>query len=313
MKGRGAWLLRALGLGLFIWLIGRADWSAFSRVFAELDAPLLFILPVLTAIMIGLRAWRWNLLLAVREQALPLGRAWGIYAIGLFLGSVTPGRLGDLAKAWYVRGEGQVDWDQALAGALTDRLFDVAFMAVLAVWALFQLEPRGLWSGGGMGLYMVSGLGFALFFATDWRRWLQQRRAFAFLLGLKDEVVHLVRGAGPGAALLTLLGFAVYFTQTVLLARALGLMLAPGDVVAAIVLVGLAAFLPISVAGFGTREGLLALVFAHRAVPNSLEMALAYSGLFFGFCFAVPALMGFACWLKNPLSLAELKAGTARP
>ena len=83
--------------------------------------------------------------------------------------------------------------------------------------------------------------------------------------------------------------------------------------VAAIVLVGLAAFLPISVAGFGTREGLLALVFAHRAVPDSLEMALAYSGLFFGFCFAVPALMGFACWLKNPLSLAELRKGTSKP
>jgi hypothetical protein len=42
-------------------------------------------------------------------------------------------------------------------------------------------------------------------------------------------------------------------------------------------------------------------------------MALAYSGLFFGFCFAVPALMGFACWLKNPLSLAELRKGISKP
>ena len=42
-------------------------------------------------------------------------------------------------------------------------------------------------------------------------------------------------------------------------------------------------------------------------------MALAYSGLFFGFCFVVPALIGFACWLKNPLSLAELRKGISKP
>ena len=315
MKGRGLWVLRVLGLGLFAWLVGRADWAEFARVLQGVDATLLYVLPALTAIMIGLRAQRWNLLLAVRQQALPLGRVWGIYAIGIFLGSVTPGRLGDLAKAWYVRSEGKLDWDQALAGALADRLFDVGFMGLLAIWALFQLELRGLWADDGLALYLGSGLAFALLLghAADFKSWFKARKEFGFLLGLKEEIGRLLRVAGPGAALLTLLAYAVYFAQTVLMARAMGLALAPGDVVAAIVLVGLAAFLPISVAGFGTREGLLALIFAHRVVPNSLEMALAYSGLFFGFCFAVPALMGFACWLKNPLSLAELRAATSKP
>jgi uncharacterized membrane protein YbhN (UPF0104 family) len=132
-------------------------------------------------------------------------------------------------------------------------------------------------------------------------------KGHGFLVGLKEELIQLTRGIGLGAGALTGLAYAVYFAQTALLAQALGLALSVPDVVAAIVLVGLASFLPISVAGLGTREGLLALIMGHRGIPHSLEAALAYSGLFFLFCFAVPAALGFACWLKNPLSLAALR------
>ena len=177
MRGRGSWLLRALGLGLFAWLVGRSDWAELGRVLKGVDSTLLYVLPLLTAIMIGLRAWRWNLMLKVRQQGLSPGRVWSIYSIGLFLGSVTPGRLGDLAKAWYVRSEGELSWDQALAGALTDRLFDVGFMGVLAIWAIFQLDLGGLlpldWFVASLG----GGLGFALFFghAADFRPWCSTR------------------------------------------------------------------------------------------------------------------------------------------
>ena len=50
-------------------------------------------------------------------------------------------------------------------------------------------------------------------------------------------------------------------------------------------------------------------------VLQGVDATLLYvlPALFFGFCFAVPVLMGFACWLKNPLSLAELRKGTSKP
>ena len=313
MSRLGAWLLRGVGLVLLAWLIDQAEWQQLSILLAQISLGDLYVLPLLTAVMIGLRAWRWNLLLAAQDIKLSLSRAWAVYAIGVFLGSFTPGRLGDLAKVFYLRQERRVSWERAVAGALLDRLFDVCFMLVVAVWAVYHLDflpgmtlQRAI-AGVGIGLV------FAFLVAKGWNpegafgRWLRNRRLFAFVGNLKEEASGLLNRAGIGAFLLTLLAYSVYFTQTALLARALGLELSVADVSAAIVLVGLAAFLPISVAGLGTREGILALIMARKGIPDSLETALMFSGLFFSFCFVVPGMIGFACWLKNPLPLTVLK------
>jgi len=314
MKRWGLHGLRCIGLGLFVLLLYRANWPLLGRSLSGIELRYLIVLPVLTALMIAVRAWRWNMLLNVHNAAFSPLRAWSAYATGVFLGAFTPGRLGDLAKALYVRQERGLAWDKALAGALLDRLFDVLFMACLALWALMHLGVEADWV---RWLAPLAGLG-GLVFAFWWARGRMAtapyngdsllRRGRAFIASLYSELGHLTRGVGFGAVGLTLVAYALYFAQTVFLARALHLPLTEADVVAAIVLVGLASFLPLSVAGLGTREGILALVMARREIPDGLEVALAYSALFFSFCFVVPGIMGFVCFWSRPLSLDALRA-----
>ncbi len=321
MKDWGIYLLRGIGLLLFALLLYRADWELLRRSFSGLELGYLFILPVLTVLMIAVRAWRWNMLLRVHNAAFSPFRAWTAYATGVFLGAFTPGRLGDLAKAFYARQERGLAWDKALAGALLDRLFDVFFMACLALWALVHLGVEADWNrwlGPGLALAVAFG---GVVFAFLWigRRTMISfykksallGRGIGFIAALRDELKHLTRAAGLGAVVLTIIAYSIYFAQTIYMARALHLPLTEVDIVAAIVLVGLASFLPLSVAGLGTREGILALVMARRGVPDGLEVALAYSALFFSFCFVVPGVMGFACFWARPLSLAALRAQTA--
>lgn len=313
MSRLGAWLLRGIGLVLLAWLIDQAEWQQLSILLTQINLGDLYVLPLLTAVMLGLRAWRWNLLLAAQDIKFPLSRAWAVYAIGVFLGSFTPGRLGDLAKAFYLRQERRVSWERAVAGALLDRLFDVFFMLVVAVWAVYHLDFLP-----GMTLQRaIAGAAIGLVFAVlimkgrrpeeAFGRWLRSWKLFGCIGNLRVELSGLLNRVGIGALVLTCLAYGVYFTQTALLARAIGLELSVADVSAAIVLVGLAAFLPISVAGLGTREGILTLVMVRKAVPNSLEMALMYSGLFFAFCFVFPAALGALCWIKTPLSLKKIE------
>jgi uncharacterized protein (TIRG00374 family) len=320
VRGWGKNLLRCVGLALLGLLLYRANWGLIGRSIGAAELSTLFILPLLSALMIAVRAWRWNMLLQVHCAAFSPLRAWSAYATGVFLGAFTPGRLGDLAKAFYARQERGLQWDKALAGALLDRLFDVLFMACLALWALLHLGVEADWDrwlGVAVGLCVISGLVFAFL-------WSSRRRGIsfyekgsplglviAFIATLRGELRHLTRAVSWGAWGLTFLAYSIYFTQTVYLARAMHLPLTEADVVAAIVLVGLASFLPLSVAGLGTREGILALVMARRAVPDSLEAALAFSALFFLFCFVVPGLMGFACFWARPFSLDALRAQTA--
>jgi uncharacterized protein (TIRG00374 family) len=310
-------LLRTVGIALFVVLLYRADWELLRRISDDLDLVYLYVLPLFTISMIAVRAWRWNLLLGVHCAAFTPLRAWAVYATGVFLGTFTPGRLGDLAKALYAREERGLDGNKALAVALLDRLFDVAFMACLALWALWHLGIEADWNR-----WLAAGLciGVGLVFAF-WRLWntgagsyindSRFGRLFSFIAALRDEFASLTRVVGFGAIALTLVAYALYFAQTVYIARAMHLSLSNADIVAAIVLVGLASFLPISVAGLGTREGILTLVLARRAIPDGLEAALTYSALFFSFCFVVPGLMGFACFWARPISLDALRAQTA--
>ena len=303
-------------MALFGWIVTRAELWNVGAMLASVEVGAVAWLPLLTLAQIALRAWRWNLLLGSSQPAMPFSRAFTIYATGVFLGSFTPGRLGDLAKSIYLRQEFDMPWEQAAAATLTDRLFDLLLLSTLGVWALYHFEfwpaQARNWVLGAAGVGVV----FALLcrsvvpWGTLGRR-LVRFGPIRFVAGLRAEGIRSVRIAGGRALALTVAAYASFFLQTEFLARALELPLTVSDVTAAIVLVGMASFLPISIAGFGTREGILAMVMAERGVPNYFEVALTYSALFFAFCFLIPSAFGFLCWLRRPISLESVRDRTA--
>ena len=313
--------LRLVGFVLLGWMLIGADWTSLGRLFTQVDITYLYAMPAYTVALIAVRAWRWNLLLAAQDVAFTPWKAYSAYASGIFVGTFTPGRLGDLSKALYVRQEQEVSWKSALVGAVLDRLFDVLFMGCLAIWAVVHLDLLGAvcpLAGGIVYAFHASGLVFALLLSVllvgalsallIHRLW---RAPKAFVCSLLGDCKSLIRSVGWYAVALTGFSYTIYFAQTVALARGLDLPLATSDIIASVVLIGLASFLPLSIAGVGTREGGLALIMAHRAVPDSLEAALAYSALFFAFCFLVPGLLGFACFWHSPLSWQALRRSTS--
>lgn len=311
MKRFSTWWLRLVGLGVFCWLLSQAQWHSLQILSARIDIVQLCLVPILSVLMIGVRAWRWNLLLSLQNMEFPLLRSWIYYTIGVFLGSFTPGRIGDMAKAVYLKEELQVSWEKAVAGTLADRLLDVGLILVLGGWAIYYEDLWNLRFAQWGAVVGVSGLFFALLLfsrplRTSVSRRIKHYRTYHLFMGLKEEMKGFYNWMGVFTIFLTLLAYSVYSVQNILLARALGFSLSAADVIAAVVLIGLAAFLPISIAGLGTREGLLLLILAHKGVPNSLEAALMFSGLFFAFGFVFPAVLGFACWLKYPLSFGKI-------
>lgn len=308
-------LIRGIGLLLLVWILSRVDGEKLGTSIGKVDLAQLWAVPLLGLAMTGVRAWRWNMLLRLQQLELPLWRAVMVYSSGIFLGSFTPGRLGDLAKALYLRQARGISWEKAMAGTLTDRLLDLAVMIALAFWALFHLHllygwlSWAAWGIAGLGLggwiFALKGRGI-LGQALSSR--LRQQRFYQFFRGMSLEMRGLAGWAGGWMLGLTLLAYALYFSQTFLLAQAQGLALSAADVSAAIVLVGLASFLPISIAGLGTREGLLIFILGRKGIPESTEAGVVYSLLFFSACFVFPAAVGALCWLKAPLPMADPKS-----
>lgn len=315
MKSWKRGLIRGVGLLLLVWILSRVDGPKLGVLVGKVDLTQLWAVPLLGLAMTGVRAWRWNMLLRLQKLELPPWRAVLWYSSGIFLGSFTPGRLGDLAKALYLRQEREISWEKAMAGALTDRLLDLGVMIALAFWALFHLHLLDGWLS--WAVWGVAGLGLGGWvFALKGRMILgqvllsrlRQQRFYQFIQGMRLEMRGLAGWAGGWMLGLTILAYALYFSQTFLLAQAQGLALSAADVSATIVLVGLASFLPISIAGLGTREGLLIFILGRKGIAESTEAGVVYSLLFFSACFVFPAAVGALCWLKAPLPLRDQKS-----
>ncbi|MEE3233047.1 MAG: lysylphosphatidylglycerol synthase transmembrane domain-containing protein [Candidatus Latescibacterota bacterium] len=307
--------LRLIGIIFFLYLVWQADFHSIYSKWERITWIYIFPLPLLSGLMLTLRALRWRLLLNVQGVYLSPQTTWIAYAIGVFCGIVTPGRLGDLAKAFYVRERTGFDWPRSLSSAVVDRALDIGFMGLATLWAIFYLEfPNTVISLiSSTSFLFVIGLIFALFiiiivfmkvFSDSGNNW------FLVLNHLKiglAEAKGMLSVAGPNCVILTFLAYGLYFLLTILLAKSISMPLLAGQVVAAIILVGIASYLPISIAGLGTREAMLLLVMNQLQIENSLEVTLIFSSLFFVFCFVVPGSIGFICFWRQPMSFTDFR------
>src|SRR5262249_8562882 len=96
-------------------------------------------LPLVAAVLLNLanihlKVVRWNVLLKTRGIRYPERRAWPAFLTSLYVGMLTPGRVGDVLRAQYLKHDLGVPYAEGLASVVMDRLCDlyvlVAFVAV---------------------------------------------------------------------------------------------------------------------------------------------------------------------------------------
>jgi uncharacterized membrane protein YbhN (UPF0104 family) len=166
----GRRLLPVFGLGLLvlIGLLGVAHPRQFLAQLRHFDFALLAPILALSLVNYALRFLRWELYLRSLGATLPLGRSLGVFLTG-FLLSVTPGKAGELGKAWLVRELGGGPALRVAPAVVAERVTDLlGVAALLAVGAL--PFPGGPWWAA-LGLAAVV-LGVAVFTWQRWADWL---------------------------------------------------------------------------------------------------------------------------------------------
>jgi glycosyltransferase 2 family protein len=179
----GRRLLPAFALGLLVLagLLGLADPRHFFAQLRRFDFALLAPILALSLLNYSLRFVRWEIYLRALGTRLPLGRSGAVFLTG-FLLSVTPGKAGELGKAWLVRELGGGPALRVAPAVLAERVTDVlGVAALLAVGAL--PFPGGRWWAA-MGLAAVV-LGIAVFSWERWAAWLFDRLALLPFVGTR--------------------------------------------------------------------------------------------------------------------------------
>ncbi len=252
---------------------------------------------------LGVQLAKWFYLLRVRYPAVKMRAALGSLLFGFTLGLITPGNLGELARALYIH-----DFNRWTVTGLNviDKLFNMLIFFTAGILALLYLgvvfaPVSGVLLGGAalLGLGLVTGFWWVALHPA----WLNR------LIGKRSEDV-------TGGKWTTLLDALSYFRpqhSAVMLALCTFWLLIicgqyyffvrafapvhPGEAVLAVsALLFTKMVLPISLGDLGIREGAAVFYFSLFGVPRSAAFLAAF--LVFIFNFLLPALVGSVLVLR---------------
>ena len=135
--------IRLIGLAILVFILLKIDLKATLAALADLHWSYLLLAVAANLPLFGLKAWRWQEMLKMQGISYPWRDAFLAFVAGLFLGLVTPGRVGEMSKALYLKQDQGVPVSVGLANVLMDRLFDLYTIMVLGTAGLiwFRLLP----------------------------------------------------------------------------------------------------------------------------------------------------------------------------
>jgi hypothetical protein len=279
------WGRYAVSAALLAILIIKIDPDDFVPPNRSLPGTLAFLFSgmLLMGLSFVVAAWRWQRVLAVYDQHIPLRTLLKHYLAGQFVGSALPSTVGGdvlrISRCSKDTGSTEI----AFASVVLERL--TGFVALpLLTFVGFMMHPD-LFETSRSWIALVTAFGTLLFLVIILVLSASPRLAGRFVhranwtrfIGIVHIGVDRLR-RDPRDALGALVA-AVAYQMTVLAAvycavHTIGLTIPNGAVFAYIPAVAMVQVLPISVGGLGVREGMLALLLQPLGVPTGQAVAL---------------------------------------
>jgi uncharacterized membrane protein YbhN (UPF0104 family) len=279
-------LLRLVAGGTVLWFLGRELGAApFEDGLRAVTWPGIAAAVTLTALTSMCSAWRWQVVARALGSDIGLPRATGAYYRSLFLNSVLPGGiLGDVHRA-VTQGRRAGDVAQGVRAVGWERLCGQVIQAVVTAVVLLAL-PSPVRPALPYVLAGIAGVvGCAvLVVSVDARLGRSRparaaRAARAIATDLRRGL--LVRGVWPQLTLASVLVVVGHTATFVIAARIAGATAPLGELIALLMVIQIAAAIPLNIGGWGPREGAAAWAFAAAGLgaANGVTVSTLYAVL----------------------------------
>jgi glycosyltransferase 2 family protein len=317
---RWMWLIKLIGLGFFIYLFVTIDRTKVLNLLARGSLVRHLGLAALLSITIYnvLKGLRWHLILRWIDVPYSFWQTYVTYQASVFIGLLTPGRLGEMFRSVYLRSDAGLPISAGIASTGADRMFDLVGLLALGGAALL-IDPRfGVHQG--MGWYFLGGAAAVVTALFFFRRADGARLRGANLFGnyfighLLSDFNHQLRRLKPVRALIqasiTAATIVVYCIQCGLLASAVGIDISPLTAGGIAAVANLVVVIPVTIYGLGTREVTIVTLMGLMGV--AAEEAFSFSLLIFLNFWIIGALWGCLFWLLKPMRFETAKAISER-
>ncbi len=296
-------LKAAVSGGLIWYLVANVDMAAVTQHVSTVDIPLLVLSAAVLALQFLIGGMRWNSVLTAMQSPLQAWLAMRLFYIGMFFNQALPGGTGGDAVRMYLAYKNGLTPSGAINGVIVERVATVLALVILvdatqplflphvpeAMTRIAHLAVAGVTAaalGGTLLLALLHKLPESL------RKW-RIVRGLGHLGADTRRVFGRISGAAKPLAW-SIVGHLNVSLSCFALALALGLDVTLLDCIVLIPPVLLIMSLPISIGGWGVREGAMVWMFALVGVSQDAALALS---LFFGVVSLAISLPGGIVWL----------------
>ena len=310
--------VRLLGFAVLAGILYFIDFEKLLESLLNLRLDYLLISQVAVLPLYLLKSARWYFLLKTQGIRYSYRSTLLAWLSSNFIAFITPGRIGEIAKVFYVKKDTGIPMSGSFPTAILDRLFDVYFLMSIAAIGFFRFSLLDRFATASW----ISITAILLF------PWLLLKRSIALTLlrgvlrlpGLDrfeqkllpaaehffEEMKKLLNIRLLFSAALTACAYLSLFGTCYLLVLAADI---PIDFVSISIFTAVAnvlSFIPISFSGVGTREA--SLIFLFSLVGLSAENAVLYSSLVFFTFFLMGGLIGYVCFLVKPVEIELIRS-----
>lgn len=309
-------LFSIIGILIFIVILTRIDIPSLLGIFASINLFYLFLAVTFNGVAVILKSFKWKIIVNTVNETFSLFESVRAFLIGFSFSVLTPAKLGDLIRAYYVRNENRTT-GRALSTVVTDRLIDIAMLVGIAGIGIFlfsSLYHFEILSLVVLGMIVAgAACGIAVILNKSLLSKILRPFFNLFVPGSMKGKVSLYfhefyeglfsfyhrKKAFFSALAIALLSWIPPFVYGYLLALSLGIPLDPLYFVVIIPIISLLDLLPISISGIGTRDAALIFLFGLKGI--SAESAVAFSMLYLFMSYWLVALVGALLWIRNPV------------
>lgn len=273
--------------GLIFFVLWKVGPSSVAEAFASSRWGYIVLAASLSLVFVATKTFRWDFILRKSGRRCGMGVSARSYLGGMSVAIVTPGRVGELARALFTPFE---DKAPVLALALADKILDMTCVFAVACLGAFHVVGP---SAGVPTVMLGGGLVVSLFKPTLFRIAAKPLRPWTGLASRIDRSVTAVASIRPrhmvfalALAMATFL-LAIFQFHLILFSFNVQPFLTSATVMPLLVL---ANFVPFVMSGIGAREGLSIVLLR----PYGVEAAAAVNTalLLFIFNTAAPAVIG---------------------
>lgn len=309
-----------MGIALFLIILSRINLSALFEILAHTNIFFLVLAFLVNCIIILLKSLKWKIIVNSIKPNFSLKRSIVAFFVGFSFSTITPAKLGDFIKVFYITDE-NCSLGKSLSTIVIDRLIDIillffiAFIGIYGFSVFYTIEILSIGTiilivtGIVAGLYIILNKPllsailkpfFNIFVPKNLKGkvTLYYDDFFTGLFTFYYDKRRFFSSIGVG-----IISWIPTFIYGYLLALSIGIDSGIFFFVLIIPIISLIDLLPISISGIGTRD--VALIFLFGLISISAVQAVAFSLLYLFMSYWLIALIGAGLYFRYPIEIPE--------